>query len=173
MDCPSFDGFHAQLLSTQEVRRNTGLRLMFLLEIYGVKSYNELVDISNPSSGNASYFSLSRAIERSSFTSVTSCFMLLYWIYRFLSFDRGHVVGFMPAVPGLRVVISISQQNTNIIYASFSRASHVSWDSVLPGYINCCRTHPDDVIQFSRGPRDQVSWFTPSDKVRGIAEQSL
>ena len=62
---------------------------MFLLEIYGVKSHNELGDISNPSSGNSSYFSLSRAIERSSFTSVTSCFMLLYWIYRFLSFDRG------------------------------------------------------------------------------------
>ena len=108
MDCPSFDGFHAQLLSTQEVGRNTGLRLMFLLEIYGVKSYNELGDISNPSSGNASYFSLSRAIERSSFTSVTSCFMLLYWIYRFLLFDRGPDVGFMQAVPSLRVVIIIS-----------------------------------------------------------------
>ena len=81
---------------------------MFLLEIYGVKSYNELGDISNPSSGNASYFSLSRAIERSSFTSVTSCFMLLYWIYRFLLFDRGPDVGFMQAVPSLRVVIIIS-----------------------------------------------------------------
>ena len=28
---------------------------MFLLEIYGVKSHNELGDISNPSSGNSSY----------------------------------------------------------------------------------------------------------------------
>ena len=82
-------------------------------------------------------------------------------------------MGFMQAVPSLRVVISISQQNTYIIYASFSRASHVSWDSVLPCYTNCCRTHPRGVIQFSRGPRDQVNLLTLPDRVRGIAEQSL
>ena len=88
---------------------------------------------SSPLSGNSSDFSLSRADERSSFTSVASCFMLLYWIYEFLFFDRGPTVGFMRAGPSFLVIISISQQNTYIIYASFSCASHVSWDSVVPG----------------------------------------
>ena len=87
----------------------------------------------NPLSGNSSDFFLSRANERSSFTSVISWFMLLYWIYEFFPFDQGPAVGFTRAGPRFRVIISISQPNICIIYAIFSRASYVSWDSVLPG----------------------------------------
>ena len=57
--------------------------------------------------------------------------MLLYWINEFFPFDRGPAVGFTRAGPRFQVIINISQLNTCIIYASFSRASYVSWDSVL------------------------------------------
>ena len=33
--------------------------------------------------------------------------------------------------------------------------------------------HSSDVIEFTRGTRDQVNVFTPPDKVREIAKQSL
>ena len=54
--------------------------------------------------------------------------------------------GFMRADPSFWVIISISQQNTCIIYASFSRASPVSWDSVVPGWVNCCYSWSQDHI---------------------------
>ena len=62
------------------------------------------------------------------------------------------------------IIISISRQSTCIIYASFFCASHVSRDSVLPGYVDCCHYIHDyrliacgNVIEFSRGTRDQVN----------------
>ena len=122
----------------------------------------------NPLSGNSS-----RADERNSLTSTTSWFMLLYWISEFFPFDRGPAAECTRAGPRFQVIINISQLNTCIIYASFPALpmSHGIACLLLPFVIST--THCGDGIEFSRGTRDQVNWFTPPDKVRGIAEQSI